>query len=327
MILGSYLGLLVAGCFGNKKCLVLTDIMSIAGWFCLSLASDFLTFGIGCTLVGFSSGMKTQVSLTYRVEIPEKDLRGIISTIITSAYMLGILMGHLSAIIFPWRAAMRFCSLSPIISLFTITLIPESPTWLLSHGYKDEAKKIFFWLRGQTPQSENEFSNMMKKQTGSEGCAEIGSNLRKMCSKKFFIPFVISAVLLTAQSGSGYDVLVVYTEDFLSNMSSQINTGNVTILFDIISLTFCILLCFFIKLMPRRTIFFCSSAGTVITLVLLILIIIYDWSGDILTLCLCVYTACVNLGILPVSWLVLTEVSTYNKLFSQVQDFELILYL
>lgn len=309
MILGSFLGLQIASWLGNKKCLILSDIMSISGWVCLSLASEFVTFCIGCSLVGFSSGMKNQISLTYRVEIPDKELRGIISTVITSSYMLGIFLGHLSAIIFPWRAAMRFCSIAPIISLLTIPLIPESPMWLLSHGRKEEAKEIFFWLRGQTPKNENEFSNMAKKQTESECCSQIQNTMSIMCSKKFFIPFVISSILLTAQCGSGYDVVVVYTEDILSNMSSQINTGYVTILFDIISLVFCTLSCVFVKLMSRRTLFFISSAGTIVTLTSLILIITYGWSADILTVCLCVYTAFVNVGILPVSWLVLTEVS------------------
>lgn len=312
MILGSYIGLQIASCFGNKKCLILSDIMSISGWVCLSFASKFVTFVIGCTLVGFSGGMKNQISLTYRVEITDKELRGIVSTVITSSYMLGIFLGHLSAIIFPWRTAMRACSLSPIICMFTIPLIPESPVWLLTKGRKEEAKKIFFWLRGQTPKSENEFSNMMKKQTESKCCSKIQNTLSKMCSKNFFIPFVISSVLLTAQCGSGYDVVVVYTEDILSNMSSQINTGNVTILFDIISLVFCIISCVFVKLMSRRTLFFLSSAGTMVTLTSLILIITYGWSADLLIVCLCVYTAFVNVGILPVSWLVLTEVSIRN---------------
>lgn len=309
MILGSFIGLQVASCFGNKKCLILSDTMSIIGWVYLSYASEFTAFGIGCTLVGFSSGIKNQISLTYRVEIPEKELRGVLSTVITSCYMLGILLGHLSAIIFPWRTAMRFCSLIPVISMFTITFIPESPTWLLSHGYREEAKKVFFWLREQTVTNENEFGNMVKKQTESECCTEIQHSLSKMCSRKFFIPFVISSALLTTQCGSGYDVVVVYTVDILADMSSEINAAYVTILFDIISLVFCTLSCLFIKLMARRILFFLSSIGTMVTLTLLIVIIINQWSPEALTICLCTYTAFVNVGIMPVSWLVLTEVS------------------
>lgn len=311
MIIGSYVSIYAIPLLGYRICLMYSEIFCFIGWLILSFATNFLMFVLGSVLVGFFSGFAYQITFISRSEIPESGIRGIISTIISSSYMLGVLLGHLSDIILPWRIALKCCSLAPLLTaVVSMFVYPESPSWLLCQERTEEAENVFFRLRGVTVESQQEFKFMQEKQLILKERGILGT-IGAICTKDFLVPFLIGCTLLTAQCASGYDVIVIYSVDLLSKMSLYVSPNNATILFDGVSLASCIVSCYVVKKTTRRGLLFFSIVGTILLLVLLMVISVYQFSAAAFTLSLCAYSAILNVGLVPISWLLVAEVSRY----------------
>lgn len=308
MVVGTYASIFLIPWIGNKICLIITQILALSGWWILSFATEFYQFEVACILIGFSSGFAYQISLSCRIEIPARELRGVISNVIITGFMSGILIGHSSTIVLPWRLAMRCCSIVPLLSMaFIILFFPEVPSWYLWRGNIEQAKKVFFELRGVSKESMQDFQIIQKNHYKS-GSFEIMKAFKKGTFKKFLVPLFIGSTLLTAQSGSGYDVMVIYTVDLLKEMSSKIDPAQVTILFDSVSCLFCSLSCFMVGKISRRKLFFVSTIGTILILVVLAAVIVYKMSVTVFLVCICIYTGIANLALVPLSWLIMAEV-------------------
>lgn len=67
------------------------------------------------------------------------------------AYGFSFTSGHLS-----WRYSIAFGLVFSVILLSTVPWLPESPKWLLEHGYRDEGIRVLTSLEGPkaTPQDE-----------------------------------------------------------------------------------------------------------------------------------------------------------------------------
>lgn len=309
MVIGSYINIYTIPLLGYRFSLTFSEIFCFIGWLILSFATNFPVFIIGSILLGFFSGVAYQNTFVTRSEIPESEIRGIISTMISSSYMLGVLLGHLSDILLPWRTALRCCSLAPLLTgILTMSVYPESPSWLLYQERAQEAENVFFRLRGLTPESQQEFKFMQEKQLIlKERC--ISGTLRITCTKDFFVPFFIGIMLMTAQCASGFDVIAIYSVDLLSQISLYVSPNDATILFDSVNFASCMVSCYVVKKTTRRGLLFFSSLGTIVLLLLLIAISMYQFSAATFLLSLCAYSVILNVGLVPISWLLLAEVS------------------
>lgn len=309
IVIGAYASIFIIPFLGYKIGLIFAEILSFVGWLCLSFAQHFLIFDLGCVLLGFSSGYAYQISLTCRAEIPESGIRGIISATITTSYQVGVLVGHVLAIMLPWRIALKSCSLLPLLAAtFSLFLLPESPSWLLYKGRLKEAQQVFQRLRGETSESQQEFKFMQEKQSILRERGILGT-FKATCTKEFVVSFIIGSVLLTAQSISGCDIMAIYSVDLLSHMSSLLRPDNATILFDLVSVVSSLVSCYVVKKTSRRGLLLGSTVGTVVLLILLMVMSVYQFSAAVFALCLCAYSALLNVGLIPLSWLLLTEVS------------------
>lgn len=292
---------------GKKKCLIVGNVFSFLGWLTLSAASHLYVFLIGCAIVGFSSGFTSNVSVPYLIEIPERRLRGSVAALNSTFQMLGIFVGHLLSLLLPWRNAMRANSIVPMLSVCFILLSPESPTWLLIQGRYDEAKRNFFWVRGVNQETEEEFDLLL-----SRHMLDVGQKKRGIChnlfSRKFFVPFFILAIMFGVQMGSGADVVTMFIARMLEHLSPGLDIKT-TILLDMVAVMFCMLSCVLMRKVPRRPLFFCSAAATILALLGLAAAVHFNLSANCVIISLCAYTAALNTGIVPVTWLSLGEVS------------------
>ena len=48
----------------------------------------------------------------------------------------------------PWHHLSYFCAAFPVLLLFSMLLLPETPTWLITNDKEERAKKALSWLRG-----------------------------------------------------------------------------------------------------------------------------------------------------------------------------------
>ena len=64
----------------------------------------------------------------------------------TCGFGLALVLGAL----FPWRYAIGCVLVAPMGCGILLTFCPETPTWLISQGREDEAKKALIKLRGES---------------------------------------------------------------------------------------------------------------------------------------------------------------------------------
>lgn len=314
MVIGALLSTISARAIGYKSSMLIGNLIWICGWACLSVAATLHLFLVACFLIGFSAGFGSKVAMVYLVEMPQRELRGIFSVINSTCSMFGVMLGHLVSITpLDWRSAMQLCALVPTTSLIFLIFAAELPNWLLLKGQLEKAKENFFWLRGATPETEAEFTSMVTRE--KEIIARNLSTYRTIFSRTFMIPFFVSATLFSTQSFSGYDSLVVYAATMLKKMSQKINANLVTIAFDAVSVICGIISCYLIKQFNRRVLILSGAGGTIVSLILIISAIHFELPVPVLTLCLCIFSACVNLGVIPVVWLLPAEVSLRSPLF------------
>lgn len=308
MVVGAFVSIYIIPLLGYRSSLINSEILCVIGWLTLSFSEHFIIFILGSILVGFSSGFDFQILTISRGEILASEIRGILSSVITSSYMLGVLLVHLSAIILPWRIALKCCSLAPLLTaVASIFVYPESPSWLLYKERTEEAGNVFFSLREVTAESQEEFKFMQAKQSILRERGVLGS-FKAICTKDFVVPFLIGSTLLTAQCVSGCDIIAIYSVDLLSKMS-YMSPDVATIFFDGLSIAACIVSCYMTKKITHRGLLFFSSVGTIVLLILLMVISVHQFSAAVFALCLCAYSAIVNVGLVPISWLLISEVS------------------
>jgi len=99
-------------------------------------------------------------------------VRGVLTAFSQMFATFGLFLAYLLGSVITWRTA-ALASLSiPILTFFTIIMIPETPVWLISKGRMDEALKALCWIRGWTsPENvQQEFEEMITYQKDSVKC-------------------------------------------------------------------------------------------------------------------------------------------------------------
>lgn len=75
-------------------------------------------------------------------------LRGFLTGGSLAFYCLGILLIYALGASFTWDIVAFCATILPAIALIALTLVPESPAWLVRQKKPGKAKKALLWLRG-----------------------------------------------------------------------------------------------------------------------------------------------------------------------------------
>jgi MFS family permease len=155
-IIGVVLGALVFGWatdrFGRRKLFFLTLVVYFCGVICTGLSWNLWSFCLFRFLTGAGIGGEYSAINSAIDELIPARLRGRIDLIINGSYWLGAAAGSLSTIIllnphiFPvdigWRIGFAVGGVIGLGVLFLRRFVPESPRWLLTHGYEVEAERV-----------------------------------------------------------------------------------------------------------------------------------------------------------------------------------------
>ena len=126
----------------------------------------------------------------YIAEISSVKLRGIFGTLtqimLTSGIVVNYAMGAIDG--FPYY----YISLVAvgIVALFEVLMIwlPETPRWLLSRGYREDAKKVLLWLRGKKIGIHQERDEMKKAIITTT--AKRTKVRKEFLKRNVFVPFI-----------------------------------------------------------------------------------------------------------------------------------------
>ncbi|VAH38967.1 unnamed protein product [Triticum turgidum subsp. durum] len=149
----SLLGSLAAGrtsdAIGRKRTIGLAAAIFQAGAAVMALAPSFAALMAGRLLAGIGIGFGLMVAPVYISEISPAALRGSLASLPEIFISFGILLGYVSNLAFAglpdhvnWRVMLAAGILPSISVAYVLTVIPESPRWLVMQGRTGEARAV-----------------------------------------------------------------------------------------------------------------------------------------------------------------------------------------
>ncbi len=82
-------------------------------------------------------------------ECSSPSIRGRLGSLTASALALGILVTYILGTFVEWHVLSWILGGIPVAFLVCTIFMPESPSWLLTNGYEEDARKSLQRLRGR----------------------------------------------------------------------------------------------------------------------------------------------------------------------------------
>ncbi|KAK3262149.1 hypothetical protein CYMTET_28978 [Cymbomonas tetramitiformis] len=157
-VFGTFIGGALMSCYGRRNAIVVDGLFYIVGPLLMAVSGSVLGLVVGRLVVGVGVGISAVVVPTYVAEMAPANSRGAMVTIYELMLCLGMLCASLMDFALKdwpgnWRWMVGVPALPAVLLLTTRWLLPESPRWLVHHGYMRKALAAIHSLRSDTRQS------------------------------------------------------------------------------------------------------------------------------------------------------------------------------
>jgi len=265
-LLGCVIGGPLADKFGRRAAICLDCIPLIGGWLLIWGATSLHHLYIARAITGVGIGAGVPIASIYMREISTPELRGTLVILMPAAANTGNLLMYILGWGLPWRLTTLPGALIPILPILLLALIPESPSWLLSRGRREEATQSLARLRGLEENSSalKEEMRMIEGSSGeSQGTGEAPSiclTISRIFDRTVLLPMALLVFLFFTQSFSGSNMVSYYTITIFQmanipldeNLASVLVAAQYVLGYSLSSL--------FVTKIPRRTLLFASLA-------------------------------------------------------------------
>ncbi len=320
-IVGGLMGGYMANRFGRKNSLIIA-----AGLFILSAVGSAypeLGFGGGEThkylvqfivyriIGGVGVGMASVLSPMYIAEMAPAERRGSLVSWNQFAIIGGMLVVYFVNYSIAltgdeqWLAntGWRLMFLSEVIPasllLILVTLVPESPRWLIMRGREGQAMKVLERINGpEKAQAEaksirDSFGEVVRSKLFSYGVTVI----------------VVGVLLSVFQQFVGINVVLYYAPEIFRNMGMGTNAAlSQTIIVGAINLSFTVLAIFTVDRFGRKPLMIIGSIGMAVSMLTLGLAFYTKTMGLTALLAMLCYTASFAVSWGPICWVLLSEI-------------------
>ncbi|XP_066247969.1 facilitated trehalose transporter Tret1-like [Euwallacea similis] len=245
---------------GRKKCLIIFSIPFFIAFLLIHFANKPWFIFLALVLTGTCGGLTESPALSYASEISEPSLRGAIASTSTMFISLGVLLSFTLGTFLPWRTVSLINAIIPLISIFTLMLLPETPFWLLNRNRVEDAQKSLAWFRGWTTldRVEKEFKEIldnMEKSSVNKGC-----NHRYYLEGRFIRPFFLILFAFTV-CNFGVTPIAAYAVLIFNSLNVPISAYYATMITGCVNLLGVFLCTFFLRILGKRLLSFISLIG------------------------------------------------------------------
>nr|CAD7412758.1 unnamed protein product [Timema cristinae] len=133
---------------GRKRSLLLVNIPPVVAWLLFYFARSKDTMFAAGAIMGFGMGFMEAPIVTYVAEISQPEIRGVLTSYAEICIQIGFFVEFLFGSVTDWKMAAAISAGVPLVTILAITLVPESPIWLVSQGRVLDAERSLCWLRG-----------------------------------------------------------------------------------------------------------------------------------------------------------------------------------
>ena len=125
--------------FGRRAAILADCVPLSLGWLLTWQARSLSHLYTARAIAGVGIGAGVPIASIYLREISTPQLRGTLTILMPAAANTGNLLMYILGWGLPWRLTTLPGALIPILPILLLALIPESPSWLLSRGRREEA--------------------------------------------------------------------------------------------------------------------------------------------------------------------------------------------
>ncbi|XP_049880361.1 facilitated trehalose transporter Tret1-2 homolog [Pectinophora gossypiella] len=154
-MLGSLLSTLVVGCIcdhiGRKNTELLCGLCFVLAWSIQATAKNVILLLIGRFIIGVAGGAHFIGCLAFVSEICQDNLKGPMTTTLMFTYCFGTLVSYVTGWLLSYQL-INYLNLtwSVLWVVLIVTILKETPAFLLQHGREKEALKSLKFYRGES---------------------------------------------------------------------------------------------------------------------------------------------------------------------------------
>ncbi|HEX3790675.1 MAG TPA: sugar porter family MFS transporter [Pseudonocardiaceae bacterium] len=204
---------------GRRRTIMLAAVIVIVGTLAASFSPSFTLLAISRLVIGVGIGFSSATVPVYLSELAPARLRGALTALNQIFIVLGILIAFLvDYLLGPsanWRAMLAGALVPAIVLVVGLTLLPETPRWLLRQGREEDARSVLRSSHGSGADIDAELATIrevVRLDTEQKG------RLRDLLAP-WVRPMLIVAVLLAVgQQFSGVNAINAYFPTMLISL-------------------------------------------------------------------------------------------------------------
>ncbi|GLH16205.1 Facilitated trehalose transporter Tret1-2 homolog [Gryllus bimaculatus] len=262
----------------NQRNNWLTALPFLVGWALVALARSHAVMLAGRAVAGLAVGLSAAPAQVLISEVAEPRNRGALAGTPMVSYSLGILCVYALGSALPWRVVAWLGTALPLLALAALSLVPESPTWLVRRGRLPQASRALRWLRGGTvaaPLAQREFEQLVARlrseETQGEAEAEAEAAtaprppegcLRAFSRPDVYKPFFIVVTLNIMQIFSGTYLVIFYAVDLLEKANAGMDEALAAVLTAAVRVVFTAVACGLLSWTGRRALALSSGLAS-----------------------------------------------------------------
>lgn len=279
MAAGSVLGGMSMNRLGRKTTNLLICVPFVLGWTSVSMATGVTGVYAGRLLTGLCTGLLGPPAAVYIAEVTEPRYRGAALAAISFSVSAGILAVHAMGTFLGWRLVSALCSAVPFVGYTLIWFTPESPVWLRNNGLAERAERAARRLtaaggkpasRPQAPAAVAPVATTAADDADAAAATVVKPTARQCFARPSFLrPLTVLSAFFFVQQFSGVNAVAFYSVTLLKRVSPDLNEYHCTMALDVIRLAASVLACALTKRYGRRPLAVVSAVGTCASLVCL----------------------------------------------------------
>ncbi|MFX1498872.1 MAG: sugar porter family MFS transporter [Promethearchaeota archaeon] len=310
-ILGAFLGGELADRYGRRKVIILAAIIFTGGAVGTSFAPNVTTLIIGRIIVGIAIGIASFVAPLYISESAPPKIRGFLVTFNQLSITIGIVISYLVdfgfSLIRGWRYMFGLAVIPGIILMIGMWRMPDSPRWLINHGYFDKARNILKKIRNNTNVDDEiqEIKESLNKQKG--GRKELLNPLVKPA-------LIIGISLALFQQLTGINTVIYYAPLIFQSAGIVSSSNAIFAAFEVglVNVALTVVAIFLLDRVGRRKLLLIGLFGMSATLTILGVVFflpgLLNGLGSLVAINLMAYVGFFAIGLGPVFWLLISEI-------------------
>ena len=310
---GGLLGTLLAGPlgdrFGRRALIGNAAAIFIFGVLMILVAHTFIVILCARLLLGVGVGMVSVAVPLYVAEIVPSKNRGKFITFFQLLLTFGIVLAYFVDLIFTptgnWRGMFAVLLIPSVFLLLGITVLPESPRWLLAQGREAEARKVLSRVRHHASDVDDDITMMLASLHVTYGSWREFMMQARPCL--LAVSVAIFNQLTGINSFLQYAPLILKNAGISSNLVSMLGSvgiGGINFIFTIVAIAL-------IDAVGRRPLLLVGVVGVMLSEIYLGCVSLFmadsSYAGMLALIGLLVYIAFFAVGPGVVVWLAISE--------------------